>query len=85
MCYRTTDRTPGVMDWGENSYNGLFNLLLIGGNLNSNRYVREALQIEVVPFFQGIPGAISEKDNARLHDAKTVREFSSAQCMQLLP
>ncbi|GFW24021.1 hypothetical protein TNCV_4950651 [Trichonephila clavipes] len=33
----------------------------------------------------GIPGAIVQQDNARLHVAKTVRDFCSAQHMQLLP
>ncbi|GFW56909.1 transposable element Tcb1 transposase [Trichonephila clavipes] len=34
---------------------------------------------------QGIPGAIFQQDNARLRIAKTVRDFCSAQQMQLLP
>ncbi|GFX56888.1 transposable element Tcb2 transposase [Trichonephila clavipes] len=38
-----------------------------------------SLQIE------GILGAIFQQDNARPHGAKTVRDFSSAQHMQLLP
>ncbi|GFV59170.1 transposable element Tc1 transposase [Trichonephila clavipes] len=33
----------------------------------------------------GIPGAIFQQDNARPHVAKTVRDFCSAQHMQLLP
>ncbi|GFT26466.1 transposable element Tcb2 transposase [Trichonephila clavipes] len=73
------------MVWGATSYNGRSNLLRIEGNLNSNRYVREVLQPEVVPFFQGIPRAIFQQDNARPHVAKTVRDFCSAQHMQLLP
>ncbi|GFS54567.1 transposable element Tc1 transposase [Trichonephila clavipes] len=40
------------------SYHGRSNLLQIEGNLKSNRYVREVLQPEVVPFLQGIPEAI---------------------------
>ncbi|GFW81323.1 uncharacterized protein TNCV_376711 [Trichonephila clavipes] len=42
--------TPGVMVWGATSYHGRSNLLRIEGNLNSNRDVREVLQLEVVPF-----------------------------------
>ncbi|GFX46406.1 transposable element Tc1 transposase [Trichonephila clavipes] len=42
--------TPGVMVWGAISYHGRSNLRQIEGNLNSNRYVREVLQPEVVPF-----------------------------------
>ncbi|GFW39471.1 transposable element Tcb1 transposase [Trichonephila clavipes] len=42
--------TPRVMVWGVISYHGRSNLLLIDCNLNSNRYVREVLQPEIVPF-----------------------------------
>ncbi|GFT97897.1 hypothetical protein TNCV_2167951 [Trichonephila clavipes] len=34
---------------------------------------------------EGIPGTIFQQDNARPHVAKTVRDFCSAQHMQLLP
>ncbi|GFW28319.1 transposable element Tcb1 transposase [Trichonephila clavipes] len=73
------------MVWGAISYNGRSNLLRIVGNLNSNKYVHEVLQPEVVPFFQGIPGAIFQEDNAHLHVAKTVRDFCLTQHMQLFP
>ncbi|GFW39020.1 transposable element Tcb1 transposase [Trichonephila clavipes] len=73
--------TPGVMVWGAISYHGRANLLRIEGNLNSNRYVREVLQLEVVPFLQSILGAIFQQDNARPHVAQTVRDFCSAQHM----
>ncbi|GFW70505.1 uncharacterized protein TNCV_1978431 [Trichonephila clavipes] len=49
-----------------------------------NRYALEVLLLEVVPFFQGSLGAIFQQDNASPHDAKTVRDFTSAQHMQLL-
>ncbi|GFX12221.1 uncharacterized protein TNCV_1103391 [Trichonephila clavipes] len=41
---------PGVMVWGVISCHGRSNLLRIEGNLNNNRYVREALQPEALPF-----------------------------------
>ncbi|GFU71740.1 transposable element Tc1 transposase [Trichonephila clavipes] len=82
---RHSGLTPGVMVRGAISYHGRFNLLRIEGNFNSNRYVREVLQPEVVLFLQGVPGAIFQQDNARPHVAKTVRDFCSAQHMQLLP
>ncbi|GFT95987.1 transposable element Tcb1 transposase [Trichonephila clavipes] len=71
--------------WGAISYHERSNLQRIEGNLNSNRYVREVLQLEVVPFLHGISGTILHQDNARSHVAKTVRDFCSAQHMQLLP
>ncbi|GFW49566.1 transposable element Tcb1 transposase [Trichonephila clavipes] len=73
---------PGVMVWCAISYHGR---LRIKGNINSNRYVHEVLQPEVVPFLQGILGAIFQQENARPHIAKTVRDFCSAQHLQLLP
>ena len=43
------------------------------------------LQPEVVPFLQGIPGAIFQQNNACSHVAKTVRDFCLAHHMQFLP
>ncbi|GFW80954.1 transposable element Tcb2 transposase [Trichonephila clavipes] len=82
---RRSGLTPGVMVRGVISYHGRSLLLRVEGYLNSNRYVREVLQPEVIPFLRGIPGAIFQQDNARPHVAKTVRDFCSAQHMQLLP
>ncbi|GFY01087.1 transposable element Tc1 transposase [Trichonephila clavipes] len=73
------------MVWGAISYHGRSNLVRIEGNLNSSSYVREVLQPEVDPFLQVLPGAIFQQDNERPHVAKTVRDFCSAQHMQLLP
>ncbi|GFW49321.1 transposable element Tc1 transposase [Trichonephila clavipes] len=72
---RNSNLTPQDSVWGAISYHGRFNLLRIEGNLNSNRYVREVLQPEVVPFLQGISGDIFQQDNAGPHVAKTVRDF----------
>ena len=58
-------------------------MLQIEGNLNSNSYVSEVLEPEVVPFLQGIPEAIFQQDNARLHIEKSVRDFCSTQHMKL--
>ncbi|GFT33685.1 transposable element Tc1 transposase [Trichonephila clavipes] len=82
---RNNGLTTGVMVWDAISYHRRSNLLRIEGNLNSNRYVREVLHPEVVPFLQSIPGAIFQQHNTRPHVAKTVRDFCSAQHMQLLP
>ncbi|GFV56367.1 transposable element Tc1 transposase [Trichonephila clavipes] len=71
--------------WGEISYYGRSNLQQIEDNLDSNMYVCELLQPEVVPFLRCILGAIFQKENALPHVAKTVRDFCSAQHMQLLP
>ncbi|GFV45437.1 transposable element Tcb2 transposase [Trichonephila clavipes] len=82
---RNSGLTTRVMVWDAISYHGSSNLLRIQGNLNSNKYVREVLHPEAVPFLQSIPGAIFQQNNTRPHVAKTVRDFCSAQHMQLLP
>ncbi|GFX64377.1 transposable element Tc1 transposase [Trichonephila clavipes] len=67
--------TPKVMVWGAISYHVRSNLLRIEGNLNRNRYVREVLQPEVIPFLQGFPGAIFQHDNTRPHCEAPARGF----------
>ncbi|GFW55424.1 uncharacterized protein TNCV_118081 [Trichonephila clavipes] len=47
---RHSDLTPGVMVWRVISHHGQSKLIRIEGNLNRNRYVREVLLSEVVPF-----------------------------------
>ncbi|GFT77434.1 transposable element Tc1 transposase [Trichonephila clavipes] len=47
--------------------------------------VREVLHPKVVPFLQCIIGAIFQQDNARLHVAKTVRDYCSSQHMPIFP
>ncbi|GFV72233.1 transposable element Tc1 transposase [Trichonephila clavipes] len=42
--------TPGNMNWGVISYHGRSNLLQMKGIPYSNRYVREVVHPEVVPF-----------------------------------
>ncbi|GFT78521.1 transposable element Tcb2 transposase [Trichonephila clavipes] len=54
-------------------------MLRIDGNLNNNRYVQKRRQPEVVPFLQGIPGAIFQQNNTCRHVPKTNRDFCSAQ------
>ncbi|GFX00866.1 transposable element Tc1 transposase [Trichonephila clavipes] len=75
--------TPIDMVWIAISYHGRSNLLRIEGNLNSNRFVREELQPEVVVYLQGIFGATFHQDNARPLVPNTVRDFSTGQHMQL--
>ncbi|GFV64438.1 uncharacterized protein TNCV_955961 [Trichonephila clavipes] len=77
---RRSGLTPGVMVWGGISYHGRSNLLRIDDNFNSSRYVREVLQMEVVPFLQGVPGSFIRI----MHAPALQRLFDcSAQHMQL--
>ena len=60
-------------------------LLRIEENLNSNRYIREVLQPEVLPLLQTTPHAIFQQDNARSHVARTVQAFFQRRRVSLLP
>lgn len=82
---RHSGRTPGVMVWGAIAYHGRSQLLRIVGNLNSTRYINEVLQPQVIPFLQGLPGAVFQQDNARPHVARTVMTYLDSQQVQLLP
>ncbi|GFY32158.1 transposable element Tcb1 transposase [Trichonephila clavipes] len=82
---RTRSRPASLTVWGALLYYWRSNLLRIEVNLNSNRYVREVLQPEVVRLLQGITGVILQQDNIRPHVVKTVPDFCSAQHMQFLP
>ncbi|GFT57780.1 hypothetical protein TNCV_4865341 [Trichonephila clavipes] len=64
------------MVWGAISYHGRSNLLRIEGNLN----ITTGTSVKCYS-----PGAIFQQDNARPHVARTVRDFCSAQHIQLLP
>ena len=60
-------------------------LLRIEGNLNSNRYIREVLQPEVLPLHQATPHAIFQQDNARPHVIRIVQAFFQRRRVSLLP
>ncbi|GFV87899.1 transposable element Tc1 transposase [Trichonephila clavipes] len=61
------------------------NLLRIEGNRNSNRYIREVLQPEIVVFLQGIRGATFLQDNARPHVADCLRLLLSTHVTNAWP
>ncbi|GFV39817.1 transposable element Tcb2 transposase [Trichonephila clavipes] len=53
--------------------------------LESHPNQADVSRLKVVSFLQGIPGGIFQQDNARPHNAKTARDFCSAQHVHLLP
>ena len=67
--------TPSVMFWGAIGYNMRSHLLRIEGNLNSNHYIREVLQPEVLPLLQATPHAIIQQHNAWPHVTRIVQVF----------
>ena len=66
---------PSVMVWSAIGYNIRSRLLCTEGNLNSNYYIRDVLQHEVLPLLQAIPHAIFQQDNARPHVARIVQSL----------
>ncbi|GFU65294.1 transposable element Tcb2 transposase [Trichonephila clavipes] len=56
-------------------------LIVITGTLTGQRYVDNILRSHVGPFLNGLPGAIFQQDNARLHTARiaqdTLRHFQT--------
>ncbi|GFX63349.1 DDE_3 domain-containing protein [Trichonephila clavipes] len=45
------------------------------GTLTDQRYVDDILRPHVGPFLNGLPGAIFQQDNARLHTARVTQDF----------
>ncbi|GBN81562.1 hypothetical protein AVEN_58723-1 [Araneus ventricosus] len=66
---RHTARTAGVMAWGGHNYASRSTLIVARGTLTGQRYVDDILRPHVGPFLNGLPGAISQLDNARPNTA----------------
>ncbi|KAJ4430259.1 hypothetical protein ANN_22471 [Periplaneta americana] len=57
----------------------------IPDNLNSNRYIREVSQPEVLPLLQATPHAIFQEDNARPYVVRIVQAFFEERRVSLFP
>ena len=90
LCWWTQSESllssaASVMVLGAIGYNIRSHLLHIEGNLNSNRYIREVLQPEVLPLLQATRHGIFQQDNARPHVARIVQVFFQRRWVSLLP
>ncbi|GFV02692.1 transposable element Tcb1 transposase [Trichonephila clavipes] len=72
---RQTAHTAGVMVWGAIAYDSRSTLIAMRGTLTSQRYVDDILRPHVLPFINGLPGAIFQQDNARPHTARVAQDF----------
>ncbi|GFW00518.1 transposable element Tcb2 transposase [Trichonephila clavipes] len=72
---RHTARTSGVMVWRDIAYDSRSTLTVMRGTLTGQRSVDDILQPHVGPFLNGLPGAISQQDNARPHTARVAQDF----------
>lgn len=65
-----------VMVWGGISLTGKTRLVIIGGNLNAERYRDEILQPVAIPYLHSLgPNSILQDDNARPHRAGFIRDY----------
>ena len=64
------------MVWGGISLTGKTRLVIIGGNLNAERYRDEILQPVAIPYLHSLgPNSILQDDNARPHRAGFIRDY----------
>ncbi|GFS85040.1 transposable element Tcb2 transposase [Trichonephila clavipes] len=57
------------------AYDSLSTLIVMQGTLTGKRYVDDILRPHVGPSLNGLPGAIFQQDNARLHTARVAQDF----------
>ncbi|GFW84892.1 transposable element Tc1 transposase [Trichonephila clavipes] len=72
---RHTARTAGVMVWEAIAYDIRSTLIVIHETLMGQHYVDDILRLHVGPFLNGLPGAMFQHDNARLHIARVAQDF----------
>ncbi|UYV84313.1 hypothetical protein LAZ67_X001823 [Cordylochernes scorpioides] len=80
---RPTVRQRGIMVWGEIAYDSRSPLLRIQGTMTAQRYVDDVLRPVTLPYFQGVPNALYQQDNARPHTARISQQ--ALQDVQMLP
>ncbi|GFY16704.1 transposable element Tcb1 transposase [Trichonephila clavipes] len=82
---RHSGPSPGITVWGGFGYHSRTPLVRITGILNSQRYISDALEPVVLPYFQGLATAIFQQDNAQPHGACIVQRFFINHQNELLP
>ncbi|GFU91579.1 transposable element Tcb1 transposase [Trichonephila clavipes] len=64
-----------VQMWRHPAYDSRSTLIAMLGTLKGQRYVYDILRPCVGPFLNGLPGAIFQQDNARLHTVRVAKDF----------
>ncbi|GFW67083.1 transposable element Tc1 transposase [Trichonephila clavipes] len=64
-----------VRVWRRPAFDSRSTLSVMRGTLTGQRYVDDILRPLVGPFLNGLPGAIFQQDNARLHTARVAQDF----------
>lgn len=74
-----------IMVWGGISLRGKTQLVVVDGNLNSERYINQILSPHVVPFAQRIgDDFVFQQDNARPHTAQATANYLHAEGVQVM-
>ncbi|GFT38062.1 transposable element Tc1 transposase [Trichonephila clavipes] len=60
---------------GDHAYDSRSTLIVMLGTLTGQRYVDDILRTHVGPFLNGLPGAISQQDNACPHTGRVAQDF----------
>ncbi|GFT41495.1 transposable element Tcb1 transposase [Trichonephila clavipes] len=63
------------MVWGAVAYDSRSTLIVMQGALRGQRYIDDILRPHIGPILNGLPGAIIQQDNARLHAARVAQDF----------
>ncbi|GFU21755.1 transposable element Tc3 transposase [Trichonephila clavipes] len=85
VMHRHTGHEPGIMALGGIGYHSRTSHSRTAGTLNSQRYISEVLEPEVLPYLQGLATALFQQDNARPHVARIVQRFFVNHQIELLP
>ncbi|KFM68514.1 Transposable element Tcb1 transposase, partial [Stegodyphus mimosarum] len=78
-----TARQWGIMVWGAIAYDSRSSLVRIQGTMTAQRYLDNVLRPVAIPYFQGLPNAICQQDNAQPHSAPICQR--TLQGIQMLP
>ncbi|GFS80938.1 transposable element Tcb1 transposase [Trichonephila clavipes] len=83
--HRHTGPAPGIIVWGGGiGYHSRTHVVRIAGSLNSQRYISEVLESNVLPYLQGFTPAIFQQDNAQPHLERIVQSFFVNHQIELL-
>jgi hypothetical protein len=72
------------MVWAAIGFDRKSRLLQIKGSINSERYIKEILEVEAVPLVLEMPGYVFQQDNARCHSAKATMAYLDAMGVEVL-
>ncbi|GFW24386.1 transposable element Tcb1 transposase [Trichonephila clavipes] len=85
VMHHRTGTPVGIMVWGCIGYHSRTPLVRIAGTLNSQRYISEVLEPDVLPCLQGLATAVFQQDNAQPHVERIVQRFFVNHQIELLP